>query len=127
MSTFARPPIESMRPVVSFAVIRLLLPGAALLADVILGFPDGAWPVIILAGVAIPWAIGILMVARTNPANALTPLVAAGDLAVLAAFQAAMPNAYAATHFVALVFIGAHAHFQGLRRGIAIAAAAPPR
>jgi signal transduction histidine kinase len=122
MSTFARPPIESMRPVVSFAVIRLLLPGAALLADVILGFPDGAWPVIILAGVAIPWAIGILMVARTNPANALTPLVAAGDLAVLAAFQAAMPNAYAATHFVALVFIGAHAHFQGLRRGIAIAA-----
>ena len=122
MNAFQRPPIESMRPVVSFAVIRLLLPVAALLADIILGFPDGAWPVIVLAGVAIPWAIGILLVARSNPANALTPLVAAGDLAVLAGFQAAMPNAYAATHFVALVFIGAHAHFQGLRRGIAIAA-----
>jgi signal transduction histidine kinase len=121
VSSFQRPPIESMRPVVSFAVIRLLLPVAALLADIILGFPDGAWPVVILAGVAIPWAIGILVVARTNPASALTPLVAAGDLAVIAAFQAAMPNAYAATHFVALVFIGAHAHFQGLRRGIAIA------
>ena len=47
MSTFARPPIESMRPVVSFAVIRLLLPVAALAADVILGFPDGARPVIL--------------------------------------------------------------------------------
>ena len=33
-----------------------------------------------------------------------------------------MPNAYGATHFVALVFIGAHAHFQGPRRGLAIAA-----
>lgn len=122
MTSFQRPPIESLRPVVSFAVVRLLLPAAALVADIILGFPDGAWPVVILAAVAIPWAVGILMVARTSPASALTPLVAAADLAVLAAFQAAMPNAYAATHFVALVFIGAHAHFQGLRRGIAIAA-----
>jgi signal transduction histidine kinase len=123
VTSFERPPIESLRPVVSFALVRLLLPGAALVADIILGFPHGAWPVVILAGVAIPWAIGILMVARRNPASALTPLVAAGDLAVIAAFQAAMPNAYAATHFVALVFIGAHAHFQGLRRGLAIAAA----
>jgi signal transduction histidine kinase len=119
---FPRPPIESMRPVVSFAIVRLLLPVAALLADAILGFPDGAWPAIILGAVAIPWAIAILVLARRDPVRALKPWVAAGDLIVIAAFQAAMPNAYAATHFVALLFIGAHAHFQGPRRGVAIAA-----
>jgi signal transduction histidine kinase len=110
-----------MQPVVSFAVVRLLLPAAALLADVILGFPNGAAPPLILGLVAIPWAVAILVVARTQPARALTPVVAVGDLIVIAAVQAAMPDAYAATHFVALVFIGAHAHFQGARRGVLIA------
>jgi signal transduction histidine kinase len=112
-----------MRPVASFAVIRLLLPVAALLADAILGFPNGAAAPIILGVVAIPWAVAILMIARRDPARALTPVVAAGDLVVICAIQLAMPQAYAATHFVMLVFIGAHAHFQGPRRGVVIAAA----
>lgn len=124
MNAFTRPPIESLRPVVSFAGVRLLLAVAALVADAIFGFPSGAAPPIILGAVAIPWAAGILYVARSNPSRALTPVVAAGDLAVIAAFQAAMPDSYAATHFIALVFIGAHAHFQGPRRGVAIAAVA---
>src|SRR3954463_3267392 len=111
-----------MRPVVSFAGIRLLLAVAALLAYAILGFPDGLAPALILGLVAIPWAVIVFVIARTNPVRALTPLVACVDLVVIAAIQAAMPNAYGATHFVALVFIGAHAHFQGPRRGIAIAA-----
>jgi len=110
-----------MQPVVSFAIVRLLLPAAALLADLILGFPNGAAPPLILGLVAIPWAVAILLVARSYPARALTPAVAVGDLIVIAAVQAAMPDAYAATHFVALVFIGAHAHFQGARRGVLIA------
>jgi len=121
VNAFPRPPIESTRPVVSFAVVRLLLPAAALLADLILGFPRGAAPALILGLVAIPWAVAILMVARRDPDRALTPFVAVGDLIVIAAVQASMPNAYAATHFVALLFIGAHAHFQGARRGLLIA------
>ncbi|HEX4717721.1 MAG TPA: ATP-binding protein [Thermoleophilaceae bacterium] len=121
MNAFPRPPIESMRPVVSFAVVRLLLPAAALLADLVLGVPNGVAPALILGLVAIPWAVAILMVARSDPARALTPAVAVGDLIVIAAVQAAMPDAYAATHFVALLFIGAHAHFQGARRGLLIA------
>jgi signal transduction histidine kinase len=88
---------------------------------VILRFPHGGAAAIILALVAIPWAVAILMVARADPAGALTPGVAAGDMIVIAAVQAAMPEAYAATHFIALVFIGAHAHFQGPRRGVLIA------
>jgi signal transduction histidine kinase len=123
VNAFPRPPIESMRPVASFAVVRLVLPTAALLADLILGFPNGAAAPIILAVVAIPWAVAILVIARRDPARALTPLVAAGDLIVICAIQLAMPQAYAATHFVMLVFIGAHAHFQGPRRGVVIAAA----
>jgi signal transduction histidine kinase len=121
VSSFGRPPIESLRPVASFAAVRLLLPVAALAADLILGFPDGAAPALIMALVAIPWAVAIFTLAQSNPVRALTPFVASGDLAVIAAVQLAMPNAYGATHFVALVFIGAHAHFQGPRRGIAIA------
>jgi signal transduction histidine kinase len=119
---FPRPPIESLRPVVSFAAVRLLLPIAALLADAILGFPGAALPALILGLVAIPWAAAVFMVARADPIRALTPFVAVIDLVVIAGVQASMPNAYAATHFVALVFIGAHAHFQGARRGVAIAA-----
>jgi signal transduction histidine kinase len=121
MNVFPRPPIESMRPVVSFALVRVLLSAAALLADIILGFPTGAALPIILGAVALPWGIAILYVARTNPARALTPLVAAGDLAVIAAVQVAAPDTYVANHFVALVFIAAHAHFQGQRRGVVIA------
>jgi signal transduction histidine kinase len=102
--------------------VRLLLPVAGLLAYAILGFPDGALPAVIFGVVAIPWALGIFMVARSQPIRALTPYVAATDLVVIAAVQAAMPEAYGATHFLALVFIGAHAHFQGVRRGVAIAA-----
>jgi signal transduction histidine kinase len=63
----------------------------------------------------------MLVVARGNAMNALTPVVAAGDLAVLTAIQAAVPQTYGPIHFVALVFIAVHAHFQGLRRGVLIA------
>lgn len=122
MSAFARPPIESMRPVGSFAGVRLLLPVAALAAYAILDFPDGAGPALILGLVALPWAAAVFALARSDPARALKPFVAVGDLAVIAAVEAVMPSAYGATHFVALVFIGAHAHFQGPRRGLAIAA-----
>jgi signal transduction histidine kinase len=122
VSSFKRPPIESMRPVMSFAVVRVVLPVAALVADAILGFPNGAALPIVLAAVAIPWSVGVLVWARGDPTRALTPVVAAGDLVVIAAVQLSDPSLYAATHFVALVFIGAHAHFQGARRGVLIGA-----
>jgi signal transduction histidine kinase len=121
MSALTRPPIESMRPVVSFAAVRLLLPVAALLATAILGFPNGAPLVVMLGAVAVPWGAAIFLLARRHPSVALNPWVAAGDFAVLAAIEAAVPETYGAVHFVGLVFIAAHAHFQGLRRGILIA------
>ena len=122
MTAMTRPPIESMRPVVSFAIVRLVLPVSALLALAILGFPYRGVLAVMLVVVAIPWAAAILAIARTNPANALTPLVAAGDLTILATLEASVPATYGAIHFLGLIFIAAHAHFQGPRRGILIAA-----
>jgi two-component system, NarL family, sensor kinase len=122
VNVFPRPPIESLRAVVSFAGVRLLLAGGALVAYTILGFPSGAGLAIMLAAVAVPWAVAVLLVARKNPNRALTPWVASGDLALIVAVQLVEPNTYAATHYVALLFIGAHAHFQGPRRGVLIAA-----
>lgn len=121
MATLTRPPIDSLRPVVSFAGVRLLLPVASLVGAAILGFPYGARLVLILGLVAVPWALAVLVIARNNPTNALTPLVAMGDMAVLTALEATVPATYGPVHFVALVFIGAHAHFQGQRRGVLIA------
>jgi signal transduction histidine kinase len=122
VNVFPRPPIESLRAVVSFAGVRLVLAGGALVAYTILGFPLGPGLTIALAAGAVPWAVAILLVARTNANRALTPLVASGDLAVLVAVQAVAPDTYAAVHYVALLFIGSHAHFQGPRRGVLIAA-----
>src|SRR3954454_14243497 len=121
MKGMKRPTIESLRPVVSFAGVRLLLAVGGLLADAILGFPFDHALAIILAAVAIPWSIAILLIARRNPLSALSPLVPAGDLAMLTAIVSAVPETYAPVHFLALVFIGAHAHFQGQRRGVVIA------
>ena len=122
MNAFQRPPIESLRPVVSFAGVRLLLVAAALLADAILGFPTGAALPAVLAAAGLPWAAAIFVLARRDATRALIPAVAGGDLVLLAALTAVAPDTYAATHFVALVFIAAHAHFQGPRRGVALAA-----
>jgi signal transduction histidine kinase len=121
MTSLSRPPIESLRPVVSFAIVRLLLSVGALVAVAILGFPFHGHLALILAALAIPWSLATLIIARRDPANALLPVVAAGDLVVLAAIQLAVPQTYGAIHFLALVFIGAHAHFQGQRRGLLIA------
>jgi signal transduction histidine kinase len=122
VSSLARPPSESLRPVVSFAGVRLLLPVSALVADAILGFPYGGTLAAMLGAVAIPWALLVLAIARRDPATALMPLIAAGDFAVLTAIEVAVPQTYGPVHFMALVFIGAHAYFQGQRRGVLIAA-----
>jgi signal transduction histidine kinase len=121
VNAFPRPPIDSLRSVESFAIVRLLLPAAALLALAILGFPTGADGPIVLAAVALPWASAVFLMARSDPTRALTPFVATVDFVVIAAVQLAMAESYPATHFVALLFIGAHAHYQGPRRGVLLA------
>jgi signal transduction histidine kinase len=116
-----RLPIESAQPLVIFAVARLAVALAALAALILLGFPYGGRGIAVVAGLGLPWTLAILLAVRRNPEIVLHPLVAAGDVAVLVAVELVVPEAYGATRFAALFVLAAHAHFQGERRGFAIA------
>jgi signal transduction histidine kinase len=118
-----RLPIDSTQPLVVFAVARLALVVAALLALVVLGFPYEGRAIAVIAGVGLPWTLGLLYVVRHDPEAVLHPLVAVGDIAVLVVVELVVPEAYGATRFSALFVLAAHAHFQGERRGLAIALA----
>ena len=117
-----RLPIESVRPVTSFAIVRLLLASAGVVQMLILGFPYDGRLAVVLAGVALPWSLFVLWLARRHPHTALHAFVAAGDFAVLATISLVVPETYGPVRFVALAFVAAHAHFQGERRGLILAA-----
>jgi two-component system, NarL family, sensor kinase len=116
-----RLPIESSQPLVVFAAARFAVAAAALIALIALGFPYGGRGIAVVAGLGLPWTVALLLVVRRNPEAALHPLVAVGDIAVLVGIELLVPEAYAATRFTALFVLAAHAHFQGERRGLAIA------
>jgi signal transduction histidine kinase len=116
-----RLPIESSQPLVVFAAARFAVAVAALIALIVLGFPYGGRGVAVVAGLGLPWTISLLFVVRRNPEAMLHPLVACGDVAVLIGIELLVPEAYGATRFTALFVLAAHAHFQGERRGFAIA------
>jgi two-component system NarL family sensor kinase len=116
-----RLPIESGQPVVIFAAARLAVALVAFLAVVGLSFPYEGRGAAVLGGVAVPWAVAVLVVARHNPQLTLHPLVPVVDMLVLVVLDLVIPEAYGATRSAALFLIAAHAHFQGERRGLAVA------
>ena len=124
---FDRPltPLESREPIVSFAVIRALTSIAAFLALAILGFPYDGSATLVIAGLALPWSLGVLAITRRSSDAGLSPLIVLGDMAVLGILQGAEPDMYAATHFTALFLVGAHAHFQGADRSLLVGALPP--
>ncbi|HEV2785022.1 MAG TPA: ATP-binding protein, partial [Solirubrobacteraceae bacterium] len=106
---------------VVFALTRLTLTVTALTLLALLGFPYGAGAAAVLAAVALPWSVLALYLARSRPEAALNPLIAIGDVAVLAAVEVVAPETYGAVRFLALGLLAVHAHFQGERIGIAVA------
>lgn len=116
-----RLPLDSSQPVVWFAFIRLLMPVVVLASLIVISFPFAGRLAGVVALVALPWGVGLLILARRSPALALHPLVAIGDFLVLVAVEAVVPETYGAARFVALFLVAAHAHFQGERMGLAIA------
>ena len=56
------------------------------------------------------------------PEKALNPLIALGDLAVLVIIEALVPESYGPVRFFALALLAVHAHFQGERIGVSVAA-----
>jgi two-component system NarL family sensor kinase len=117
-----RLPIESAQPLVVFAVARLAIALAALLAIIVLGFPYHGEGAAVIGGLAVPWAIGCLVLARREPDLVLSPLVPAGDLLILLILEWVAPDTYGAARAAALFLIAVHAHFQGERRGVMVAA-----
>jgi two-component system NarL family sensor kinase len=116
-----RVPIESAAPIVMFAIARLALAVVALAATAVIGFPYDGRAAAVLA-VFVLWSVGVLALARRAPDKVTNPLVAAGDFALLLALELAAPDTVGAVRLAALFLIAAHAHFQGERRGLAIAA-----
>ena len=118
---FRRLPIESAQPLLVFAIARLAIAVAALLALVVLGFPYGGEGAAVVGGLGLPWAVWCLLLARRAPERLLSPLVPAADLLLLLILELVAPEAYGAVRFTALFLIAAHAHFQGERRGVMVA------
>jgi signal transduction histidine kinase len=118
---FRRLPIESAQPLVVFAVARLAIAVTSLLAIAVLGFPYRGNGAAVVGGLAVPWAIGCLVLARRDPELVLSPLVAAGDLLILIVLELVAPDTYGAVRAAAMFLIAAHAHFQGETRGVMIA------
>jgi signal transduction histidine kinase len=116
-----RVPLESAAPIVMFAIARLAVGVAALTAVAVVGFPYDGRAAAVLS-VFVLWSVGVLAVARRAPDRVTNPVVAAGDFTFLLALELVAPDTLGAVRLTALFLIAAHAHFQGERRGLAIAA-----
>jgi two-component system NarL family sensor kinase len=116
-----RVPIESEGSIVVLAIARLALVLVALIAVVVVGFPFEGQAAAVLA-VFLAWSAGVLAFARWEPDRVTSPLVAAGDFALLLALELVVPETLVAVRLAALFLIAAHAHFQGEQRGVAVAA-----
>jgi two-component system NarL family sensor kinase len=114
-----RVPIDSAAPIAVFAVARLVVSAAALLAVAILGFPYEGRAAVVL-GVFVLWSAALLVIARREPELALHPAVPAVDFALLLALELVAPDTLVGVQLAALFLVAAHAHFQGERRGVII-------
>jgi two-component system NarL family sensor kinase len=68
------------------------------------------------------WAGAVLIATRNDPEVCMHPAVPAVDLSLLLALELVAPDTMGGVRLVALFMIAAHAHFQGERRGLLIAA-----
>lgn len=117
----SRLPIESAQPILVFALARLAIAVTALLAMIALGFPYQGKGFAVVAGLAVPWSVVCLLIARREPERMLSPVVPAIDLLVLLVLELVVPETYGAIRATALFMIAVHAHFQGERRGVMVA------
>ena len=117
-----RLPIESAGPVRVFAAIRVAAVVVALLALVVLGLDHDVAAALVLGGLALPWTVAGFILARRRPEFVLKPVVPVVDFALLVLLELVAPETLGAVRLAALFLVAAHAHFQGGRRGIGLAA-----
>jgi two-component system, NarL family, sensor kinase len=117
-----RLPIESEGPVLVFAVTRAVGTVLALGAILVFGLPDGTNAALVVGCLAVPWTLLVLFLAHRDPEAALSPLVPLVDFTLLVLLEVVAPATVEAVRVAALFLVASHAHFQGERRGIAVAA-----
>jgi signal transduction histidine kinase len=119
-----RLPIESNQPLQLFALLRVALAALSLLGLLALGMPFDGHATAVFAGLILPWSVVALLVTRARPDWAMQPAFACVDFAVLTVLELVVPEMYDAVRFAALFLVAVHAHFQGERRGLAVAVGA---
>ena len=72
--------------------------------------------------VALPWTLLVLFITRREPEFALNPIVPIVDFSLLVLLEVVAPDTVVAVRAAALFLVASHAHFQGERRGMAVAA-----
>ena len=120
-----RTPLESSEPIVGFAVIRAAIAGTAIAALAILGLPYGGSASAVVAFVALPWSLAVLVITRRSIEAGLSPLIAIGDMVVLGFLVGVEPDMYVLAHFIALFLVAAHAHCQGSSWSVLLGAVPP--
>ncbi len=113
--------ISAVPPVLVFAGARLALSLAGLGAVLVTRYDGWENTALVIGGLVVPWSLAVLLVATRDPAKALGPVVMGGDLLVLLAVELVTPDASRGVRSAATFLVAAHAHFQGERRGVALA------
>lgn len=114
--------LESDEPVRGYAVIRIELVLAGLLAAGFLDFEHDRQLAFMLALIFLPIALGIFAIAQRYPDVALHPLAAGADLASFVLILVVVPASYAAVQFCALVLTLTYPLVRGELRGALFAA-----
>ena len=117
-----RLPIDSAGPIIVFAATRVVATALAVLGIVIFGLPDHMTAALIIGAVALPWTLLVLFLTRRDPEFALNPIVPIVDFSLLVLLEVVAPETVGAVRAAALFLVASHAHFQGERRGMAVAA-----
>jgi signal transduction histidine kinase len=117
-----RLPIESAGPILIFAATRVVATALAILGVVVFGLPDHTTAALLVGAVALPWTVLVLFVTRRDPEFALNPIVPVADFALLVLLEVVAPDTVGAVRAAALFLVASHAHLQGERRGMAVAA-----
>jgi two-component system, NarL family, sensor kinase len=117
-----RLPIESAGPIIVFAVTRAAAAFVALVALLAFGIPDTTIAALVVGGLILPWTLLVLYLVRRDPEFVLNPIVPIVDFGLLVLLEVLVPDTVGAVRVAALFLIASHAHFQGERRGMAVAA-----
>jgi two-component system NarL family sensor kinase len=117
-----RLPIESEGPIIVFGFARVVLTLLGLVAIFVVGLPDTTSAALVVGGLMLPWMVVVLLLSRRDAEFALSPVVPIVDFALLILLEVLAPDTVGAVRAAALFLIASHAHFQGERRGMAVAA-----